>query len=269
MKKINIDNKIFKSEEFLKDKSKFALIVQNLKSETVLLYSDEENYLICRGAIGWPTWIWTKDNIEIDKVKEIEEAMELYLTEAPKDKFTCKKEFYELLVQDKFDKLNLDDYFEMGSLSCKKTKTPKLCDGVIGVPTNEDKDILVEYWYADCQEMNGVDSISLEQAEKDVQNFLESGTFYVWRNNAAKIVCMASYKQTAEQARLNHVYTPAEERKKGYAANLIYAMTNDLLDKGLVPLLYTDYNYIPSNKAYINAGYEDTGVLINFSCSQA
>ena len=45
-------------------------------------------------------------------------------------------------------------------------------------------------------------------------------------------------------------------------------MTNDLLSRNLVPLLYTDYNYIPSNKAYTNAGYEDTGILINFSCSK-
>ena len=79
---------------------------------------------------------------------------------------------------------------------------------------------------------------------------------------------MANYTITDNQAKLGHVYTPTEERKKGYAANLIYLMTNELLDKGLVPLLYTDYNYIPSNKAYINAGYEDTGILINFSCSK-
>lgn len=79
---------------------------------------------------------------------------------------------------------------------------------------------------------------------------------------------MASYSLTENQAKISHVYTPIEERKKGYAANLIYLMTNDILSKGYVPLLYTDYNYIPSNKAYINAGYEDTGILINFSCSK-
>lgn len=45
-------------------------------------------------------------------------------------------------------------------------------------------------------------------------------------------------------------------------------MTNDILKRRLVPVLYTDYNYIPSNKAYINAGYEDKGILINFSCSK-
>lgn len=45
-------------------------------------------------------------------------------------------------------------------------------------------------------------------------------------------------------------------------------MTNELLKKGYIPLLYTDYNYIASNKAYMNAVFEDKGFLINFSCSK-
>ena len=39
-------------------------------------------------------------------------------------------------------------------------------------------------------------------------------------------------------------------------------------DKNIQPLLYTDYSYPASNKAYINAGYDDKGILINFSCSR-
>ena len=73
---------------------------------------------------------------------------------------------------------------------------------------------------------------------------------------------MGSYSVVNEQAKINHVYTPNDSRGKGYAANLIYEMTKMILDLGLVPLLYTDYNYIASNKAYINAGYEDKGINI-------
>lgn len=54
MKQIDVNNKIFFSEEFQKDKYKFYFITQNLKSESVVLYSDEENYVICRGAVGLP-----------------------------------------------------------------------------------------------------------------------------------------------------------------------------------------------------------------------
>ncbi len=268
MKKIDANNKIFYSKEFQKDKYKFFLITQNLKYESVVLYSDEENYVICRGKIGWPTWIWTKDNFDITKLKEIEQAIELYLTDSDKDKFTCKKELYDLLVNTGFDKINSEDYFEMGTLYCKQTKKPKDCDGKISIATIEDKQTLIKYWFDDNQEMNGVDPISREQAEIDVQQMLDSNKLYIWRNSIGKIVCMANYSETDNQAKLSHVYTPINERGKGYAANLIYNMTNDLLAKNLVPLLYTDYNYIPSNKSYINIGYEDTGILINFSCSK-
>ena len=156
----------------------------------------------------------------------------------------------------------------MGFLICRETKPPKSCEGMISIPFGSDSEVLVKYWYADNHEMNGVERISLEQAKMDVDSFIKSGTFYIWKNNAGKIVSMASYGIIGNQAKLSHVYTPNEERGKGYAANLIYHMTNDLLAKGYVPLLYTDYNYIPSNKAYMNAGYEDTGILINFSCSK-
>lgn len=268
MKKIDGSSSIFNNPEFLKDQFKFNIIFKNLSSYTLELYSDEESYMMCRGSVEYPTWIWTKDNIDISKIDEIESLIRMYLTDEEKTKFTCKKELYDLLVQRGFCELNLDDYFEMGFLMCNKTKEPKKCDGFISLPTEKDKEILTRYWFIDNQEMNGAEPITMEQAASDMEDFLKSGRFYVWRNEAGKIVSMASYGITGQQAKLSHVFTPGEERGKGYAANLIYHMTNDLLTKGYVPLLYTDYNYIPSNKAYINAGYEDLGILINFSCSK-
>lgn len=267
MKKIDSSSDIFNSVEFQKDKYKFNLILRNLSSTELELYSDEENYIICRGSKKWPTWIWTKDNFDKEVISEIEELIKVYLTDSEKDKFTCKKELYDLLVERKFENLNLDDYFEMGFLICHSTIKPKECDGVLDYPSESDRSTLIKYWFDDSQEMNGIDHITIEQAKLDVEEFLSSGRFYVLRNSNQKIVCMASYNLTENQAKISHVYTPIKERKKGYASNLIYLMTNDILKKGYVPLLYTDYNYIPSNKAYTNVGYEDTGILINFTCS--
>lgn len=50
MKMIDKNNRIFSSEEFQKDKYKFNLILQNLNSENLELYSDEENCIVCRGS---------------------------------------------------------------------------------------------------------------------------------------------------------------------------------------------------------------------------
>ena len=267
IKNIKPNDKIFNSKEFQKDKYKFYIILKNLSSNELELYSDEENYIICRGSKQWPTWIWTKDNFDKSIISEIEKAIEMYLTNN-KDKFTCKKELYDLLIKRNFKYINKEDYFEMGFLICHKTKKPKECDGILSRPTEDDRETLEKYWYDDNIEMNGIDPITKEQAKQDVDEFLKDDKFYVLRNKQNKIVCMANYGITENQAKLSHAYTPPEERKKGYAANLIYLMTNELLEKGLIPLLYTDYKYIPSNKAYINAGYEDTGILINFSCNK-
>lgn len=267
MKIIEPNNKIFLSEDFQKDKYKFHLILKNLSSPELELYSDEENYVLCRGGKEWPTWIWTRDNIEKNKIIEIEELIKLYLTDKDKDKFTCKKEVHALLVERNFENINLEDYFEMGFLICNKAIKPKDCACKLYLAKQEEKEILTKYWYEDSREMRGVGAVTIEQAQKNIEELIKTGKFFVLKNKKGKIVCMASYSVTENQAKISHVYTPKEERRKGYATSLIYELTNILLSKGFVPVLYTDYNYIASNKAYKNAGYEDQGILINFTCS--
>ena len=39
-------------------------------------------------------------------------------------------------------------------------------------------------------------------------------------------------------------------------ANSVYELTKIIIKNGLVPVLSTDYNYIPSNKCYQNIGYQ-------------
>ena len=49
-KRIDGNNVIFNDSEFQKDKYKFNIIFKNLSSPELELYSDEENYIICRGS---------------------------------------------------------------------------------------------------------------------------------------------------------------------------------------------------------------------------
>lgn len=266
-KKITKDNKIFKSTEFLNDKYKYYIACQILDGDDPIIYSNEKDYFLIRSSNSHPVWIWTRDDIDKSLVREIEEVIKLFLVNDIKDKFTCKKEFYDLLVKDNFHLLNTTDYFEMNSLHCEKTKEPKKSDGNINKATLDDLEILTEYWYQDNLETSD-NTITLENAKKDVLNMINKGTTYVLRNKNDKIVCMSSYTTVDNLARINHVFTPKEERGKAYCANLIYRLSNMLLNNNLIPMLYTDYNYIPSNKSYMNVGYISDGVLISFSCSK-
>lgn len=267
MKRVDRNCRVFESSAYKKDKYKFSLVSQNLTSKDVLLYSDEENYLLCRGAENLPTWVWTKDNLPKEKVAEVEQAMEYYLTGKEKDKFTCKKELYESLLERNFKYLNKDVYFEMGFLYCEEVKKPRETDGYMDKPHLDELDLLADYWYQSVLEM-GLEVKTKEEAYEEMKEMVNSDTFHVWRNSEGKLVCMVDYKKTGELVKLSHVYTPPFERRKGYAANLVHDLTKYLLDLGLVPLLYTDYHYPASNKAYQNAGYVADGVLVNFSCSK-
>ncbi len=266
IKSIKPDNKIFNSQEFQKDKYKFLLILKNLNSETLELYSDEENYLLCRGSIKYPTWIWTKDNFDKSLLVEIEEAINLYRLD--KDtRFTCKKELYDLLVLDKFEGLG-DYYFEMGYLVCSKTVPPKQTDGYMTLATKDDEEVLTEFIYRESREITDISDLTWEEARKHFEKRLNDGEYYVWKNCNDKIVCQACYSVIDGNAKMTGDYTLPEARGKGYAANIIYQLTNKALALGYHVSLYTDYQYIPSNKAYKNVGYIDDDVLINFSCSK-
>ena len=247
----------------IEEQARFALLFQIVNGECKK-ETDESSYFMAQTKIGYPVWVWTDKNISKVKENEVKEKMKNFITGTDKVNFTCKKEFYDILKNENFNLL-IDEYFEMGSYLCRKTIKPKISSGYFCLATLDDVDVLSNYHIWNNKEINQID-ISKEEAVKHISELVENKVFYVWKNNDNKIVCTAVIKTNLQFARINHVYTPVEERCKGYAKNLIYVLTNKAIDDGFVPVLYTDYNYPASNKAYMSVGYEDLGVLINFSC---
>ncbi len=272
-KRIEKDNKIFESPEFKKDEYKFNIVSKILSGDEVLLYSDEENYFLARNKVGMPTWIWTKDGLNDKQIlEEIKEVMSKYLTDLAYDQFTCKKEYYDFLTQCDYEKLNREDYFELGFLFCDKVKSVKPADGNMVLCTNkEDQELLslfIKFVEFANKTLKSNKEDTLEELTEEMGRQIDQKRLFCWKNKDGKIVCIANYLELGGTARIGHVFTLEEERGKGYAANLIHDLTERVLAEGLKPLLYTDYSYPASNKAYINAGYEDKGILINFSCSR-
>ena len=76
---------------------------------------------------------------------------------------------------------------------------------------------------------------------------------------------MAHFDIIGNKSSVGSAYTSKEERNDGYLANLIHGITKELLEQNLVPLLYTDYNYTPSNTAYKNARNH---VTFRYTCSK-
>ena len=265
LRKILPSNKVFESEAFKNDRQKFYLLCQNLGRSTLELFSDEENYIFCRGAENIPTCIWSKDHINTSILKEIESGIRMFINGTKK--FDCKRELFEMLQKDNFKPMN-NDGFEIGFLLCEKTVEPLITDGYIDRPELEDEETLINFLIDDINNMDGATPIDYVEASREIKELYSSHDFYVWRNNDGKIVCMAGVSRYDSLGKIGHVYTPPEERNNGYASNLVFEMTNKLLKQGVEPLLYTDYNYAKANRVYKKVGYKDKGTLVNFSCDK-
>ena len=249
-----------------REKCKFALLYQIVAGNNPETCTDNKNYFMARTDSDHPTWIWTKSELSKSKTREIQERLTQFLIANKKIKCTCDKEFYDILRNEHYEYLT-NDYFEMGTYFCEKLIKPKAVEGKCRIAEAKDIPTLVKFHKDNVLEIDK-QYITEEQSLKDITDIFNSQnkTFYVWENNSKKIVCMAVVNKNGDFARINFVYTPEEERCKSYAKNIIYALTKKVLDEKLLPVLYTDFNYPASNKAYMAVGYQPCGILINFSC---
>lgn len=90
---------------------------------------------------------------------------------------------------------------------------------------------------------------------------IKEGKLFFWMNADGEPVAMCSYNSEGGKASINNVYTRQDKRRKGYAAQLVYNVTNQIIERGEIPLLYTDADYAASNSCYVGIGYKLLGNL--------
>ena len=111
MKNENIN--LLEIKNFVKEQEKFHMIFKILQSNEDIVYTDYENYIMARSAVGYPLWIWTIDNISEEKINEVLMLMEKYF-DLGELKITCKEELY-VKIKEIYE---VSAYFEMGFLRC-------------------------------------------------------------------------------------------------------------------------------------------------------
>jgi predicted GNAT family acetyltransferase len=100
------------------------------------------------------------------------------------------------------------------------------------------------------------DRIETANALSYAQELTKHKMLFVWEDE--KVVSMAaSVRPTSNGMSVNLVYTPPEERRKGYATALVAALSQRLLDDGCqFCTLFTDMNNPTSNHIYQAIGYQ-------------
>lgn len=262
---VKIKHPIFSNNNFKNDYYKYFLYGNLCERKFYDIKTDNSNYaififynydnenLIPSGDV----WFWTKKDISKEKLEESilllpEEGNIIYKSEI--NSFMSDSNGINI---NEFEKVN-------GCYKCINPQKPKkTVDCKIEKISNEDKEELIDLWIQNGKEWQY--DFNRNDVEKWIINWINDNNFYAYKIDD-KIICFATYQIIDNYARVEHAYTRKEYRGNGFMANLIYDMTNIILNNNLIPVLQTDINYQSSNKAYQNVGYklEDVLVKTNF-----
>jgi predicted GNAT family acetyltransferase len=95
-----------------------------------------------------------------------------------------------------------------------------------------------------------------------VDRILAAGGAWIWVDGEP--VSLAVRRAPAEgSARVGPVYTPPQHRGQGYGSAVTAVATQDVLDDGAVPVLFTDLANPTSNAIYQRLGYRPVGDYVS------
>jgi predicted GNAT family acetyltransferase len=91
-----------------------------------------------------------------------------------------------------------------------------------------------------------------------------SHDLFLWSDGG--VVAMARIANKGNKyARINTVVTNREHRGKGYAKMLVGDICKQLLEQGLIPMLYADARNPSSNSTYQKIGFREVGKISEYT----
>lgn len=125
--------------------------------------------------------------------------------------------------------------------------------GSLRAATTADFDLVFAWWRAFFEEALG--EADLERVRLMVEERIAAGDFYLWEDGEPVSMVMRT-RPAGRGISVTAVYTPPEERRKGYATACVATLSRRLLASGYeYCALYTDLANSTSNDIYYQIGY--------------
>lgn len=262
-------------EEFIEENEKFILEKEWLNNLMAGNYKDaveeglNEKWLLARVTEGeqtelimllrkpWRLLMYSPTNNKSEKLYRFA-AEELYKIDPTLEGINTEKEISQIFAKE-FCKIAGKEpkvRFEMRILVLEKLKEAKLRDDVVfRKATMEDKDTLIKYRRMFSEEALH-ETVSEEDLEKKFERHFSMG-YYLLEKDGKIVATASSNRHLTKGKSIGNVFTPVEERGKGYAYNLVYKISKEFLDSGLeYCVLFTDDSNPISNHVYEKIGYE-------------
>jgi len=115
---------------------------------------------------------------------------------------------------------------------------------------------LIERWYHLFSEDAGLPPSPDDYIKGQVEMFVRNKEVFLWEDEGKIVSMMKKARPTDYGVTVSFVFTPREERKKGYARTMVAAGSKELLKEFDFCVLYTNMLNPTSNKIYQEIGYK-------------
>jgi hypothetical protein len=152
------------------------------------------------------------------------------------------------------------EYMDQIIYVLKNVLLPPPVEGELCFAGHDDVKLVTEWISAFSKHaLPKAEQISARDAKLQAEELVKAGRMAFWSVNG-RPVAQASVSGTDEVARVNRVYTPPENRGRGYASAVVAHLSKRQLDQGKkMCCLYADARNPVSNSIYRKIGYEFVG----------
>lgn len=244
------------------DRYTFFVLRRVIGGECKLLLTDHEKLIICYTGAPFPIWVWTPDGASQEEMERAYQIVREYGLLDGDYRFNLKYELAQYFIdRAEKDGKKLSITLNMFAYDCPNPVVPsETADGGIHRCRAEDIDEVVDFLDLFHNELR-IDQKDRDGYYEDAQSFIDTGNMYLWKDKEGNSTASCMFTSDEDMASINVVFTRPEFRRKHYAENLVYQVTDIAKKAGYVPMLYTDADYIASNACYEKIGYVLRGKL--------
>lgn len=244
-----------------KDKLSYAVMYNVLGGTVKKIVTDHKRIMIVHTEKVYPTWIWAPEDVTEEELDQIFQRILTEFAPLSEYRFNTRHSIAEYLIR-RLQESGMGEWkitTNIAAYECHQVQAPgKRVDGKLEL-LDASQEELAAKMIEEASLAIGDRVINREESLSAAKEQLERQVLYVWRDAEGKAVAFCDRNQDEHYVKISQCYTLSEERGKGYAAQMIYEICRDILDKGQIPMLYADADYAPSNRCYQKIGFEAKG----------
>ncbi|SDW20112.1 GNAT family N-acetyltransferase [Paenibacillus sp. CF384] len=253
---------------FIHDEVRYNLLHRITEIEDSLCLRSDNGQLLFAQSPGQNGWLWMARSLAGDEEKRMLQGLVNYLdghslpgiSGAPQTAYPFAVEY------SRANNLRHSTQMTMEAYHCPQVNKPSNVRGDASVATLQDVEVIAQYLAGFMEDAHGR-TVEPESQLESARGLVDTRKLYMWRVDGEAVSMANIAHRSRRHGRINAVFTPLRHRKRGYASAIVAAVSEQLLQENLTPMLYADLRNPSSNKIYRNIGFLPNGQISDIGFS--